>query len=142
MRGENRPHAQDGAKVTRAPKVTGDTARVDWAAHSATTVDRRHRAFGHQVPLWAELAGTSVQLMNVARAEAAAADLAPHAPGTALLDRPGRRLLVATAADGAGPASWLAVTRVKTAGRKELDANDWWNGLPKADRERGFTVFV
>ncbi|TXT15760.1 hypothetical protein VHUM_00263 [Vanrija humicola] len=141
LRGESRPHAQDTTKVTRAPKVTGDTARVNFGQHSAVTVDRRHRAFGHQAPLWAELGGVNVQLLGVAPAAEAAADLSAHAPGTAVLDRPGRRLLVATVADGAGPASWLAVTRIKTAGKKELDAAEWWNGLPKADRQRGFTLF-
>ncbi|KAL1413300.1 Methionyl-tRNA formyltransferase [Vanrija albida] len=141
LRGESRPHAQDVRNVTRAPKVTGDTARVNWGQHSATTVERRHRAFGHQAPLWAELGGSSVQLLGVAQAQAEA-DVGAHAPGTALLDRTGRRLLIATVADGAGPASWLGVTRIKTAGKKELDAAEWWNGLPKADRQQGFTLFV
>lgn len=80
-------------------------------------------------------------------------------PGIAFLDKhhDPKRLLVAcapdTASDGdaelqfgvkgteAGAPTWLDVGSLKTEGRKELQAGEWWNGLPKGIRQSGKISF-
>lgn len=138
--------------MTRAPKITNDTARVDWATHSAGALDARHRGFGHAQPLWASrpqelIHGNpwikrdpGVQLVSVklasevpAQAEQWAA-AAGGQPGTIVLDKPGRRILALTCE------GWLELERVKPAGKKEQPGAEWWNGLPPKVKKRGWGV--
>lgn len=132
LRGDARPHAQDASQVTRAPKITLATAKVDWNT-GAAAIERAHRAFAHHRPLWTSSAAGDVQLLDLSLAD----DVPRHAEshgtrgvGTAVLDRKGKRVLVLS---GEG---WVEVRRVKSAGRKALDVHEWWNGLPKGERER------
>ncbi|BEJ12641.1 hypothetical protein CspHIS471_0211010 [Cutaneotrichosporon sp. HIS471] len=152
LNGAATPHAQDSANVTRAPKITNDTARVNWASHGAGTLDARHRAFGHTQPLWAhrpqELVhgnpkvkrDQAVQLTSVKRSGAVPeqaekwASEAGGKPGTIVLDKRGRRVLALTR-DG-----WLELVRVRPAGKKEQPGAEWWNGLPPKVKTRGWGI--
>ncbi|GMK59147.1 hypothetical protein CspeluHIS016_0701620 [Cutaneotrichosporon spelunceum] len=150
--GEATPRAQDPAHVTRAPKITNNTSRIDWATHDAGSLDARHRAFGHAQPLWAhrpqELVhgnpmvkrDNGVQITSVkqtstvpAQAEQWASE-AGGKPGTIVLDKRERRVLALTR-DG-----WLELVRVKPAGKKEQPGAEWWNGLPPKIRTRGWGI--
>lgn len=144
--GSATPRAQVDAHATRAPKITTDMARVDWRLPAAN-IEARHRGFGHHSPLWTTLGGDaaetptsskSVQLLGIELPTdtPALANFQGAEPGTAVLDKRHKRVLVATR-DG-----WIAVTRVKAAGRKEVPASEWWNGLPKGLREQGWAMFV
>lgn len=72
----------------------------------------------------------SVQLFGPIVAQGQAHYTSEDQPGSARLDRKAGKLLVACARD-----SWIQVQRVKSQGKKEVEVNDWWNGLPKALRE-------
>ncbi|BEI97511.1 hypothetical protein CcaverHIS631_0211000 [Cutaneotrichosporon cavernicola] len=152
LNGAATPHAQDSANVTRAPKITNDTARVNWGSQGAGTLDARHRAFGHTQPLWAhrpqELVhgnpkvkrDQAVQLTSVKRSGAVPeqaekwASEAGRQPGTIVLDKRGRRVLALTR-DG-----WLELVRVRPAGKKEQPGAEWWNGLPPNVKTRGWGI--
>jgi methionyl-tRNA formyltransferase len=80
-------------------------------------------------------------------------------PGIAFLDKhhDPKRLLVACAPEAclnregesqsgineseSGAPTWLDVGSLKTEGRKELPAGEWWNGLPKGIRQSGKISF-
>jgi hypothetical protein len=80
-------------------------------------------------------------------------------PGIAFLDKQHdpKRLLVACAPEElphrqgesqsgmseteAEAPTWLDVESLKTEGRKELPAGEWWNGLPKGIRQSGKISF-
>ncbi len=144
------PRAQDPARVTKAPKITNDTARVDWSSHSAGALDARHRGFGHAQPLWAHrpqelihgnpmvkrdngVQLTAVKLPGEVPAQAETwAQEAGGRPGTIVLDKKGRRVLALTSE------GWIELERVKPAGKKEQPGAEWWNGLPPAVKTRGW----
>lgn len=150
--------------MTRAPKITHKLAQINWATHAARDIEARHRGFGHHQPLWANLSSSTspsldaankprttkapkdplVQLTAVRVPEddipmsvSSRADEAGSRPGTVVLDKQkgGARVLALTK-DG-----WLEVEKVKAAGKKEVLAREWWNGLPKDVRMRGWGVF-
>lgn len=141
--------AQDPDGVTRAPKITHNTARLRWADQSAQDIDRLSRGISHQVarsplqqpvgipltpqyPLWTTLNAASIQLFRPTLYESNES----AAPGTARLLRKQGKLAIACSGD-----SWVQVERVKSQGKKEVPVNDWWNGLPKGVREGKEVVF-
>ncbi|KAL7423494.1 Methionyl-tRNA formyltransferase [Cryptotrichosporon argae] len=130
------PRSQDAARITRAPKITPETARVAWA-RPAADVERLHRAIAHQQPLWATLVLPSgavrVQLLDVRLSAHANDD--DNVPGTAVFDRATRTMRV-KCADG-----WVEVARVKAEGGKAVHVGDWWNGLPPDARKSRRVVF-
>lgn len=141
LRGEASARPQEGA-VTKAPKVTKERMRADWA-QPAAALERLSRAFTHHTPLWAEHNGKAVQLTQLAAPapESVAAvprpESSPGSPGTVLFDKPQKRVLVVTG-DGS---SLLVLNRVKPIGRGEMNAAEWWNGLPEDHRRRGWSSF-
>lgn len=147
LRGTATPRAQDGSKVVRAPKITTAVARVDWG-QPAHTIEARHRGFGHHSPLWTSVPDVvtadaardpTLQLLAVSIVgdqPDVLATLEEPQRGTAVLDKRGKRVLVST-----GEGAWVQVTRVKAAGKKEMPATEWWNGLPKDVRNRGWVLF-
>ncbi|GFZ49436.1 hypothetical protein JCM24511_07556 [Saitozyma sp. JCM 24511] len=115
-------------------------------------------------PLWTSMdqGQTKVQLtgLTVARGPIPPSlSLQSPRPGIAFLDKhhDPKRLLVACAPDTAsggdgelqssvketeaGAPTWLDVSSLKTEGRKELQAGEWWNGLPKGIRQSGKISF-
>ncbi|AAW43762.2 methionyl-tRNA formyltransferase, putative [Cryptococcus deneoformans JEC21] len=135
--------AQDERYITLAPKITHETSRIDWEKHTAEMIDRLHRGFTHQYPLWTSFLDTTAQILSlhpIPRLSLPMPLYQPEAitPGTGILYRQGksRRLFVACAGD-----SWLEVQEIKAAGKKALGIKEWWNGLPKHVRESGKVTF-
>lgn len=91
-----------------------------------------------QIPLWTIFAGQKIQLIEIASSGSspAFASSAEVLAGTAVLDRKAQVLRVACAGAGADgtDVSWIAVTRVKPAGRRAMGVMEWWNGLPREVR--------
>nr|XP_019044638.1 methionyl-tRNA formyltransferase [Kwoniella bestiolae CBS 10118]OCF23568.1 methionyl-tRNA formyltransferase [Kwoniella bestiolae CBS 10118] len=127
---------QDESGITLAPKITHETARVDWQEKTAEEIDRIHRGIGHQVHLWTSILSTTAHFIS----------LQPLPPseypnhlmseaGTAHLIKEGkvRRLFVSC-----GKGTWLEVVEVQMAGKKVMGVKDWWNGLPREVRDRGW----
>lgn len=138
LRGEASPRPQEG-EVVKAPKVTKERMRVNWT-QPAEALERMSRAFSHHTPLWAEYNGKAVQLTQLAApAPETLADVPrpDSRPGTVVFDKPQKRVYVVTG-DGN---SLLVLNRVKPIGRGEMNAAEWWNGLPEDHRQRGWSSF-
>ncbi len=113
VRGQAAPEPQDAALATFAPKVTRETARIDWT-QDAPSVARRIRAFDPVPGAWTTLDGTDMKLFGARTATASGA------PGT-VLDA-GERLLIA-AASGA-----VDIAEVQPAGRRRMPVAQWARG--------------
>ena len=115
------PEAQDAAGLTLAPKISRDSARLDWQ-RDAEVLARQVRAFDPAPGAWATLADAPLKLFG-----ALATDEAGE-PGLVL--SAGDRLVVGT---GRGA---LAVREVQPAGRTRLTVGDWVRGRGIAAGER------
>jgi methionyl-tRNA formyltransferase len=102
---------------TLAPKLTIDDARIDWRA-SAELVDARIRGVTPEPGAFTELGGERLKILDAVLARG----VAPLAPGA--LELRGGRVLIGTA-DGA-----IELVLVQPAGRRAMDAADWWRGRP------------
>ncbi len=107
------PVPQDEARATYAPKITRETARIDWAA-SPDAVMRATLALDPKPGAWTTLDGQEVKLFRAGLAKRAGK------PGTVL--ETGDRLLVA-AGDGA-----VVVGEVQPTGKSRMTAADWIRG--------------
>jgi methionyl-tRNA formyltransferase len=108
-----KPEPQDGTRVTIAPKIDRDSARIDWRKEAAS-VARQVRAFDPAPGAWATHEAAPLKLFG----------------GMPTDDRgePGRVLaagdrLVVGCGDGA-----LAVREVQPAGRNRLAVREWIRG--------------
>ena len=104
---------QDETKVTHAPKITRETARIDWN-ESAEDTARRVRAMDPVPGAWTRLEGTDVKLFGPSGADLPA-ESGP--PGEIVETRPA---LVVAAGDGA-----LQFLDVQPAGKRRMAATDW-----------------
>jgi methionyl-tRNA formyltransferase len=111
--GFTKPEPQDPAKVTLAPKIDRDSARLDWH-RDAAALARQVRAFDPAPGAWTTLSGASVKLFG-----AVATDQAGE-PGRILAA--GDKLVAGT---GLGA---LEVREVQPAGRTRLTVGDWVRG--------------
>ncbi|HEX2220449.1 MAG TPA: methionyl-tRNA formyltransferase [Gemmatimonadales bacterium] len=111
--GSVKPQPQDEARVTLAPKVSRDTARLDWA-REAVLVERQIRAFDPVPGAWTALDGAPVKLFGAMLA------VGSGEPGTVLAASD--RLVVAS---GSGA---VAVREVQPAGRNRLMVEEWVRG--------------
>ena len=104
---------QDESRVTYAPKITRDAARLDWG-REAILLERQVRAFDPAPGAWTMLDGAPVKLFG------ATAAVGSGEPGTVLSasDR-----LVVAAGSGA-----IAVREAQPAGRIRLTVEDWVRG--------------
>lgn len=107
------PEPQDHAQATHAPKITRETARVDWQL-PAEVVARRIRAFDPVPGAWSVLDGAEVKLFEARPVEGSAP------PGSVL--RSDTELVVAA---GSGA---VAIGSVQPSGRKRLTAESWARG--------------
>ncbi len=114
---------QDDALATYAPKITRETARIDWTADAAQ-VARTIRAFDPIPGAWSRLGDTELKLFGARPSGIPAAG----EPGT--LTQDGDRLLV-TAAGGA-----VEIAEVQPAGKKRLAVPAWLRGRGRLDGER------
>ena len=107
------PVPQDDARATTAPKITRETARIDWDA-GPDVVTRATLALDPKPGAWTTLEGQEVKLFRAGAANRAGK------PGTVL--ETGDRLLVA-AGDGA-----VVVGEVQPTGKSRMPAADWIRG--------------
>jgi methionyl-tRNA formyltransferase len=113
VRGLAEPEPQDEAGATYAPKITRDTARVDWNS-DASAIARRIRAFDPAPGAWTTLADGDVKLFT-ARAVAGSG-----LPGTVL---EASETLTIAAARGA-----VEIRELQPAGRKRMTVAEWARG--------------
>ena len=113
VRGTAEPEPQDDALATHAPKVSRETARVDWNL-DAPSIARRIRAFDPAPGAWTTLDDADVKLFG-ARAVSGSGD-----PGT-VLDVAERLTIGATG--GA-----VEIAEVQPAGRRRMAVAEWARG--------------
>jgi methionyl-tRNA formyltransferase len=105
---------QQEEAATYAPKLSRDTARIDWAA-PADEVARRIRAFDPVPGAWTTLGGNSVKLFGARTASGSGV------PGAVL--QTGEELLVA-----AGDERAVTISEVQPSGKRRMAAGDWLRG--------------
>jgi methionyl-tRNA formyltransferase len=111
--GSVKPQPQDESRVILAPKISRDTARLDWT-RDPVVLERQVRAFDPVPGAWTALDGAPVKLFGAMLA------VGSGEPGTVLAasDR-----LVVAAGGGA-----IAVREVQPAGRNRLTVEEWVRG--------------
>ncbi|MGE5927553.1 MAG: methionyl-tRNA formyltransferase [Gemmatimonadota bacterium] len=114
---------QDDALATYAPKITRETARIDWTADAAN-VARTIRAFDPIPGAWSRFGETELKLFGARPSAAPAAG----EPGTLGVD--GDRLIVAAGGGG------VEIAEVQPAGRKRLAVSAWLRGAGRLEGER------
>jgi methionyl-tRNA formyltransferase len=115
------PTPQDGGLATVAPKVSRESARVDWS-RDAEEISRHVRAFDPWPGAWTTAPALELKLF------CAAATDGNGTAGTVL--RTDHALVVAC---GSGA---LAIDEVQPAGKRRLAAADWLHGRPLAVGDR------
>ena len=113
------PVPQDDARATLAPKLTRETARIDW------TKDARHvgcliRGLDPRPGAWTELNGGGVEIKLFAPKVVAQPSSPLRAPGEVL--SAGESLVIAT---GGGA---VEILEVQPAGKERMAAKDWLRG--------------
>jgi methionyl-tRNA formyltransferase len=104
---------QDAAAVTYAPKISRETARLDWT-RDAASLERQVRAFDPVPGAWTFLDGAPVKLFGGMPAVGAGE------PGAVLAASD--RLVIA------GGTGAIAVSEVQPAGRNRLTVEEWVRG--------------
>lgn len=108
------PKEQDPALVTHAPKVTRESARIDWA-QDALQVSRGIRAYDPRPAAFTAVNGAEVKLFHPSLAQGLSGN-----PGQVL--EAGDELVVACG-EGA-----VRIREVQPAGRRRMAAGDWTRG--------------
>ena len=111
--GEHDAVPQDPSRATWAPKISRETARLDWS-RDAATLARTTRAFDPEPGAWAQAGDVEVKLFGGRTANTSGE------PGTVLAA--GETLTVAT---GVGA---LEVSEVQPSGKKRMPVSSWVNG--------------
>jgi methionyl-tRNA formyltransferase len=111
--GAAQPRPQDVGRATYAPKLTRETARVDWTI-SAERVARLIRGLDPKPGAWTDLDGQAVKLFG------AAAGGGRGTPGEVLQADSGLRI---AAADGS-----VAVEEVQVEGKARMPVAEWVRG--------------
>jgi methionyl-tRNA formyltransferase len=107
------PQQQDSAAATYAPKISRETARLDWT-RDAASLERQVRAFDPVPGAWTSLEGAPVKLFGGMPA------VGGGAPGSVIAASD--RLIVA------GGTGAIAVSEVQPAGRNRLSVEEWVRG--------------
>ncbi len=108
-----RPEPQDACAATYAPKISRETARLDWT-RDAVSLERQVRAFDPVPGAWTSLDGAPVKLFGGVPA------VGGGEPGSVLAASD--RLVVA------GGTGAIAVSEVQPAGRNRLTVEEWVRG--------------
>ena len=116
--------AQDEGAVTLCKKIKKTDGLVDWGA-PATIIVNRFRAYEPWPGSFTFCAGRRLALTAMTLNPNTRVDLAP---GSAEYDKSHQVLLIGTATEP------VAVTKLKPAGGKEIDAASFWNGLKDKSR--------
>ena len=122
--GHAQPEPQDESAATYAPKLTRETAAVDFA-RPALEVGRHIRAYDPRPGAWGRVRGTEVKLFGARTAPRASTDV----PG-AVLAVDGEGMVVAC---GSGAVRVLAV---QPAGKRRLSPLEWAHGRGVAVGDR------
>ena len=112
-RGAVQPRAQDQTRVTYAPKLTRETARIDWTV-AAERVARLIRGLDPKPGAWTDLDGQAVKLFG------AATNGGRGAPGEVL--QADSKLRIA-AGDGS-----VMIEEVQAEGKARMPAAEWLRG--------------
>ena len=108
-----RPEPQDARAATYAPKISRETARLDWT-RDAASLERQVRAFDPVPGAWTSLDGAPVKLFGGMPA------VGGGEPGAVLAASD--RLVIA------GGTGAIAVSEVQPAGRNRLTVEEWVRG--------------
>jgi len=108
-----RPEPQDACAASYAPKISRETARLDWT-RDAASLERQVRAFDPVPGAWTSLDGAPVKLFGGMPA------VGGGEPGAVLAASD--RLVVA------GGTGAIAVSEVQPAGRNRLTVEEWVRG--------------
>jgi methionyl-tRNA formyltransferase len=108
-----RPEPQEACAATYAPKISRETARLDWT-RDAASLERQVRAFDPVPGAWTSLDGAPVKLFGGMPA------VGGGEPGAVLTASD--RLVVA------GGTGAIAVSEVQPAGRNRLTVEEWVRG--------------
>jgi methionyl-tRNA formyltransferase len=108
-----RPEPQDACAATYAPKISRETAQLDWT-RDAASLERQVRAFDPVPGAWTSLEGAPVKLFGGMPA------VGGGEPGAVLAASD--RLVVA------GGTGAIAVSEVQPAGRNRLTVEEWVRG--------------
>jgi len=130
--GAAEPQPQDEGRATFAPRLSRDTAHVDWT-RTAGVVARQLRALDELPGGWATWAGQELKLFRPAVAGPHDAHGASGAPGTVLRVLPTDPSCGALVACGEG-AVW--VREVKPQGRRRMTTAEWLRGRGFAPGDR------
>ncbi|MCZ6856713.1 MAG: methionyl-tRNA formyltransferase [Gemmatimonadetes bacterium] len=122
--GEAEFETQDHAQATMAPKITRDTAHIDWSG-KADSIARLVRAMDPYPGAWTQLDGVPIKLFGPIGADRPPSD-AP--PGEVIETRPA--FVVAT---GQGALQFLDV---QPAGKRRMAAADWLRGQETTECRR------
>ncbi|HEV2671917.1 MAG TPA: methionyl-tRNA formyltransferase [Gemmatimonadales bacterium] len=117
------PISQNESRVTFAPKLTRETAHIDWSK-DAPSIGRLIRALDPRPGAWAELDGKEIKLFGPKGQEPPFPGAG--APGEVLVAE--RSLVIATGpvTDTAGGA--IEVFEVQPAGKDRMSTADWLRG--------------
>jgi methionyl-tRNA formyltransferase len=109
-----RPVPQDHGRATHAPKLTRESARIDWTKDAAA-IARLMRGLDPRPGAWTELDGAELKLFGAHVADG-------RGPAGELLAADGR-LLIAAGGGGA-----VEVGEVQPAGKERMPAGEWLRG--------------
>ncbi len=107
------PRSQDDARATYAPKLTRETARIDWG-QPAERIARLIRGLDPKPGAWTELEGREVKLFGARVVEG------DGAAGEIRTTDDGLRIMTGRGA--------VAVDEVQPAGKSRMTAADWIRG--------------
>ncbi|KIM91582.1 hypothetical protein PILCRDRAFT_83759 [Piloderma croceum F 1598] len=120
----------DAEGSPKAPRITAETAIVDFKKMTAQDIMNRHLAIAHKRPLVTYLpSNKSLQLLSLSIYKHPVDK--PLQISTPHYDTHSNSLLIRCADDAI-----LSVTRVKQQDRNALYAKEWWNGVRPEFRER------
>ncbi|GAA5907844.1 methionyl-tRNA formyltransferase [Sporobolomyces salmoneus] len=138
---------QDPSLATSAPKLTKQTARIDWEKMTAMQITRLQRGVGHQYPLWTTIpsttdAPTQLQLLlSPTPATLSLSDFSsPPPPGSLFFNPRDKAIYIATLSsttkdgpvENEGKVEAVKVEKVKKEGGKWIDSKEWWNGIKRS----------
>ncbi len=111
--GKLNPVPQDNSRATLAPKLTRETARIDWSKDAAS-IARLIRGLDPRPGAWTELDGAELKLFSPRAAEG-------DGSAGAVLATDGRLLIAA----GSGA---VEIFEVQPAGKARMPVDDWLRG--------------
>ncbi|MDR0668156.1 MAG: methionyl-tRNA formyltransferase [Prevotellaceae bacterium] len=113
-----------------APKITGETRRIDWH-NPVETIYNRIRGLAPSPAATAELQHRETGAATPLKILAASREQAAHnlAPGTLCTD--GQRSLKVACGDG-----WIAIARLQPAGKQAMDVREWLAGFRRPEQYR------